>query len=115
MPAAALCWIVGLYSFSKVPFYLFAQTPPHGFEVCALLGYEPDRSRLYLLHHHHHKTAIRGTCALSAPSCFWAYRFTTGFRGPKLFADPVLFLAPHDLMATAITLTLAVFVTGRCI
>lgn len=49
MPAAALCWIVGLYSFSKVPFYLFAQTPSHGFEVCALLGCEPDRSLLHLL------------------------------------------------------------------
>ena len=60
LPSAALCWAVGLYSFSKVPFYLFAQPPPHGLEVCALLGcVQPCpsatmmRSPLQLLDHTH--------------------------------------------------------------
>lgn len=38
VPAAALCWAIGLYTICKVPFYLFAQLPQHGLEVGVLLG-----------------------------------------------------------------------------
>ena len=37
-PAAAVCWLVGIYTLTKVPFYLFARPPSHGLEVCVLLG-----------------------------------------------------------------------------
>ena len=38
LPAAALCWLMGIYTLTKVPFYLFARPLPHGLEVCVLLG-----------------------------------------------------------------------------
>jgi hypothetical protein len=41
------------------------------------------------------------------------HRSSTGFRGPKLFGDPVLFLAPHELMSATIIFSLSVFLTGR--
>ena len=77
MPAAALCWIVGLYSFSKVPFYLFAQTPSHGFEVCALLGCEPDRSIPLALAM---MIASCADCTCKQPPCFWMRSHTDSPR-----------------------------------
>ena len=74
---AGSCWLLGLYTLSKLPFYLCVPPPAHGLETGASLG------------------------------------FLAGFRGAKLFADPLLFLAPHASMLSTILLTLALFLAGQ--